>query len=39
VIAAADREGIAPIDVDPSSPGVAAIVKLAERLAGKPVAA
>ncbi len=39
VIAAADREGTAPIDLDPSSPGVAAIVKLAERLAGAPVAA
>lgn len=39
VIAQADREGTAPIDLDPSSPGVAAIVQLAERLAGKPVAA
>lgn len=39
VIAAADREGTAPIDLDPGSPGVAAIVKLAERLAGRPVAA
>ncbi len=39
VIAAADREGTAPIDLDSDSPGVAAIVKLAERLAGRPVAA
>ncbi|HWI08669.1 MAG TPA: AAA family ATPase [Solirubrobacteraceae bacterium] len=39
VIAAADREGIAPIDVDPDAPGVAALVRLAERLAGAPVAA
>ncbi len=39
VIAAADREGTAPIDLDLTSPGVAAIVKLAERLAGAPVAA
>jgi len=39
VIAEADREGSAPIDLDPDSPGVAAIVRLAERLAGAPVAA
>ncbi len=39
VIAAADREGTAPIDLDPDSPGVAAIVRLADRLAGAPVAA
>ena len=39
VIAAADRDGIAPIDLDPHSPGVAALVRLAERLAGAPVAA
>ena len=39
VIAAADREGIAPIDVDPDAPGVVALVRLAERLAGAPVAA
>ncbi|HEV2787346.1 MAG TPA: AAA family ATPase [Solirubrobacteraceae bacterium] len=38
-IAAADREGIAPIDLDPEAPGVAALVRLAERLAGAPVAA
>jgi len=39
VIAAADRDGTAPIDLDPDSPGVAAIVALAERLAGTPVLA
>jgi len=39
VIAAADRDGIAPIDLDPDAPGVAALVRLAERLAGAPVAA
>jgi len=39
VIAAADREGIAPIDLDPDAPGVAALVRLAERVAGAPVAA
>jgi CO dehydrogenase maturation factor len=39
VIAAADRDGIAPIDLDPDSPGVAALVRLAERVAGAPVAA
>lgn len=39
VITAADREGTAPIDLDPDSPGVAAIVALADRLAGTPVAA
>lgn len=39
VIAAADREGSAPIDLDPDAPGVAAIVRLAERVAGAPVAA
>ncbi|MBW3609174.1 MAG: AAA family ATPase [Actinobacteria bacterium] len=39
VIAAADREGLAPIDLDPDSPGVAALVRLAERVAGAPVAA
>jgi CO dehydrogenase maturation factor len=37
VIAEADREGIAPIDLDPDAPGVAALVRLAERLAGAPV--
>ena len=39
VIAAADRDGIAPIDLDPDAPGVAALVRLAERLAGAAVAA
>ena len=39
VIAAADRDGLAPIDLDPASPGVAALVRLAERVAGAPVAA
>jgi CO dehydrogenase maturation factor len=39
VIAAADRDGLAPIDLDPDSPGVAALVRLAERVAGAPVAA
>ena len=38
-IARADRDGIAPIDVDPEAPGVEAIVRLADRLAGQPVAA
>jgi len=38
-IAEADREGTAAIDLDPDSPGVAALVRLAERLAGAPVAA
>jgi CO dehydrogenase maturation factor len=39
VIAEADRNGTAPIDLDPESPGVAAIIKLADRLAGAPVPA
>ncbi|MEA2220218.1 MAG: dehydrogenase maturation factor [Solirubrobacteraceae bacterium] len=38
-IAQADREGRAAIDVDPDSPGVRALVELAERLAGIAVAA
>jgi CO dehydrogenase maturation factor len=33
VIARADRDGVAPIDVDPGSPGVAAIIELADQLA------
>ncbi|MBA3422399.1 MAG: hypothetical protein H0U12_11030 [Thermoleophilaceae bacterium] len=33
-IARADREGVAPIDVDAGAPGVRAIVALAERVAG-----
>ncbi|MFP5363581.1 MAG: hypothetical protein ACLGI5_12730 [Thermoleophilia bacterium] len=39
VIAEADREGSAAIDLDTGAPGVAALVRLAERLAGAPVAA
>ncbi len=39
VIVAADREGTAPIDLDADSPGVAALVALADRLAGTPVPA
>jgi CO dehydrogenase maturation factor len=38
-IASADRDGVAPIDLDPYSPGVRAIVALADRLAGAPVPA
>jgi CO dehydrogenase maturation factor len=38
-IARADREGIAAIDVDPDSPGVRAIVGLADRLAAMAVPA
>ncbi len=37
VIVAADREGTAPIDLDANSPGVAALIALADRLAGTPV--
>lgn len=32
VIARADRDGLAPIDVDPDAPGVRALIGLAERL-------
>lgn len=32
VIARADRDGLAPIDVDPEAPGVRALIGLAERL-------
>ncbi len=32
VIARADRDGVAPIDLDPDSPGVRALLGLAERL-------
>ncbi len=39
VIAEADREGTAPIDLDADAPGVAALIRLAERLSGAPVAA
>lgn len=38
-IAAADRDGLAPIDVAPRSPGVRAVVELADRLAGSAVPA
>lgn len=34
----ADREGLAPIDRDPSSPAVAAIERIADRLTGELVA-
>jgi CO dehydrogenase maturation factor len=37
-VSRADREGIAPIDAGPDSPGVLAIVELAERLAVLPTA-
>jgi MinD superfamily P-loop ATPase len=39
VIVAADRQGSAPIDLDAGGPGVAALVRLADRLAGAPVLA
>jgi CO dehydrogenase nickel-insertion accessory protein CooC1 len=39
VIEHADREGLAPIDVDPSAPGVRALRELADRLAGHAVKA
>ena len=35
-IARADAEGIAPIDLDPDSPGVRAIIEIGERLAAVP---
>lgn len=38
VIARADAEGLAPIDVDDDSPGVRAIVEISERLVALPVA-
>ncbi len=38
-IARADRDGLAPIDLDPYAPGVKALVALADRLAGAPVPA
>ena len=38
-IALADRDGLAPIDLDEDSPGVTALVALADRLAGAPVPA
>jgi hypothetical protein len=39
VIAQADREGRAAIDVDPDAPGVRAIIELADRLAAMAVPA
>ena len=39
VIARADRDGLAPIDLDEDSPGVTALVALADRLAGAPALA
>jgi len=38
-IALADRDGVAPIDLDEDSPGVSALVALVDRLAGAPVPA
>jgi len=38
-ISRADAEGVAPIDLDPDAPGVAALVALSERLAAGPVPA
>ncbi len=38
-IVRADHDGVAPIDLDPYSPGVAALVALADRLAGAPITA
>ncbi len=38
-IAMADRDGLAPIDLDPDSPGVLALVALVDRIAGAPVPA
>ncbi len=39
VIATADEEGRAPIDVDPAAPGVKALIALAERVGGQPARA
>ncbi len=36
VIVRADRDGLAPIDVDPDAPGVKALLGLAERLVAYP---
>ena len=38
-IARADRDGVAPIDLDAEAPGVRALVDLADRLAGAPAGA
>ncbi|MHB8656494.1 MAG: ATP-binding protein [Solirubrobacteraceae bacterium] len=37
-IARADRDGLAPIDVDPDAPGVRALIDLAERLGAELLA-
>jgi CO dehydrogenase maturation factor len=37
VIARADAEGLAPIDLDDTSPGVRAIIEISERLVAQPV--
>jgi CO dehydrogenase maturation factor len=37
VIARADRDGLAPIDLDPGAPGVRAVIELARRVAGDAV--
>ena len=39
VIAAADEQGRAPIDIDPAAPGVEALVRLADRVGSLPAAA
>jgi hypothetical protein len=36
VIARADAEGLAPIDLDDSSPGVRAIIEISEQLTAVP---
>jgi len=36
-IALADRDGVAPIDLDAEAPGVSALLELADRLAGRAV--
>ena len=38
-IAEADRDGLAPIDIDPGAPGVVALIALADRIAGAPAPA
>jgi len=38
VIAEADEQGLAPIDVDPRAPGVEALRRLAERVGSQPAA-
>ena len=39
VIASADEQGCAPIDVDPAAPGVSVLVELADRLGTEPAKA